>query len=51
MAQVKIAVIKGEGGIFLAAASTDQLKAIGGIFDKDVQIGPDGAILNADINV
>jgi hypothetical protein len=51
MSQVKIAVIHGEGGIFLAAASPEQLKAIGGIFGKDVQVSANGEILNADINV
>ncbi len=51
MSQVKIVVIRGEGGIFLATSSTEQLKAIGGVFGKDVQVSASGEILNPDINV
>lgn len=52
MSQVKIAVIKGEAGIFLAASDPQQLVQVGKVFGREVQLGPDGkTITNPDINV
>lgn len=52
MSQVKIAVIHGEGGIFLATSSIPQLVEIGKIFGKEVKLAEDGmTVLNPDILV
>lgn len=51
MNQVKIAVIHGEAGIFLAASDIPQLQQVGKIFGKDVQVGANNNVTNADIVV
>lgn len=52
MSQVKIAIIHGEAGFFLAASDIAQMQAVGKVLGRDVQVGPDGkTITNPDIVV
>jgi hypothetical protein len=49
MSQVKIVVIHGEAGVFLAADSIPQLQSVAKIFGKDVQVDASGNITNPDV--
>jgi hypothetical protein len=50
--QIKIAIIHGEAGFFLAASDIPQMQSAGKMLGKEVQVAPDGkTITNADIVV